>query len=367
MINPLKGSESAVFRLRSLYESKGYLHFKMSKFEEYDIYAENKDFLAGENIITFTDTDGRLMALKPDVTISIIRNFRDSDGVTEKLYYNENVYRSALGSHEIKELMQSGLECIGDIDTYNTCEVISMAAMSLGSFERECVLDISHMGIISGVIDSLNVSDFVKKELIRCVGAKNTHEIRELLGDKADCLISLLNLDPDPDKAVAALEGLAGSRSLSAGILESIGELKSILDVLKNEEFYKNLRIDFSVVQDITYYNGIVFQGFINGIPEKILTGGRYDLLMRRMGKKGGAIGFGINIDLLERVLDKPDEFDADIAVIYHDGDDPGALVRLSERLCRQGLRVAMIRKPSERAKYRHVAHFGEEGYSDVR
>ena len=66
-------------------------------------------FLAGENIITFTDTDGRLMALKPDVTISIIRNFRDSDGVTEKLYYNENVYRSALGSHEIKELMQSGL------------------------------------------------------------------------------------------------------------------------------------------------------------------------------------------------------------------------------------------------------------------
>ena len=63
MINALKDSERAVLRLRALYESSGYIHFKMSQFEEYDIYAANKDFHACESIITFTDTNGRLMAL----------------------------------------------------------------------------------------------------------------------------------------------------------------------------------------------------------------------------------------------------------------------------------------------------------------
>ena len=74
MIRTLKNSEIAVLRLRSLYESRGYMQFKMSRIEEYDLYAANKDFLAGEGIITFTDPSGRLMALKPDGTMSIIRS-----------------------------------------------------------------------------------------------------------------------------------------------------------------------------------------------------------------------------------------------------------------------------------------------------
>ena len=73
----LKNDEKAVFALRSLYEKYGYSQFKMSKFEEYDLYVRNKDFLVSDNIITFTDTNGKLMALKPDVTLSIIKNSDD--------------------------------------------------------------------------------------------------------------------------------------------------------------------------------------------------------------------------------------------------------------------------------------------------
>ena len=70
----LKNEEKAVFELRELYSKYGYLQYKMSKFEEYDLYVSNKDFLVSENIITFTDTDGKLLALKPDVTLSIIKS-----------------------------------------------------------------------------------------------------------------------------------------------------------------------------------------------------------------------------------------------------------------------------------------------------
>ena len=70
----LKSDESAAFALRSLYKSYGYCHYKMSKFEEYALYIKNKDFLVSDGIITFTDTSGKLLALKPDVTLSIINN-----------------------------------------------------------------------------------------------------------------------------------------------------------------------------------------------------------------------------------------------------------------------------------------------------
>ena len=59
----LKREERAVYALRALYRQYGYQPFKMSKFEEYDLYVRNKDFLVSDRIITFNDTNGRLMAL----------------------------------------------------------------------------------------------------------------------------------------------------------------------------------------------------------------------------------------------------------------------------------------------------------------
>ena len=85
-INVLKNDEKAIFSLRELYGKYGYSQFKMSKFEEYDLYVRNKNFLVSDNIITFTDTDGKLMALKPDVTLSIIKNSKDTEKAVQKLY-----------------------------------------------------------------------------------------------------------------------------------------------------------------------------------------------------------------------------------------------------------------------------------------
>ena len=78
--------------LRILYSRYGYSRYKKNKFEEYDLYAKNKDFLISDSVITITDVGGKLMALKPDVTLSIAKNTRDEPGI-RKLYYNENVYR----------------------------------------------------------------------------------------------------------------------------------------------------------------------------------------------------------------------------------------------------------------------------------
>ena len=129
--NIFSNKEKAMFALRSLYASHGFSMYRMSKFEEFELYASNMDFLDSGQIITFTDTDGMLMALKPDVTLSIVKNNRHIGNRIIKLFYNENIYRVSPKTHYFKEIMQVGLEYIGEIDLCVLCEVISLAAKSL--------------------------------------------------------------------------------------------------------------------------------------------------------------------------------------------------------------------------------------------
>ena len=124
----LKKEEQIARELRLLYKKYGYAPYKMNRFEAYDLYASNKDFLVGDGVITFTDTDGKLLALKPDVTLSIIKN--TGDGSKNKVYYHENVYRISGETRQFKELMQVGLEHIGDTGVYTLYETVYLAAAS---------------------------------------------------------------------------------------------------------------------------------------------------------------------------------------------------------------------------------------------
>ena len=98
----LRPDERATLELRGLYEKYGYKKYRIGKFEEYSLYANNRDFIAGEKVLTFTDLDGRLLAMKPDVTLSVINNTRATREQSEKLYYIENVYRENKENHSFK-------------------------------------------------------------------------------------------------------------------------------------------------------------------------------------------------------------------------------------------------------------------------
>lgn len=155
----LKREEAAVFALRELYCRYGYTPYRMSKFEAYEFYLQNKEFLVSDRIITFHDTDGELMALKPDVTLSIVKNGTDAPGCIQRSYYNENGYRVSGSSHQFREIMQTGLECIGDLDFYEIYEVILLAARSLACIAEEYVLDVSHLGMLGAILDETGADE----------------------------------------------------------------------------------------------------------------------------------------------------------------------------------------------------------------
>ena len=163
----LKKEEEVILKLRSLFGQYGYKKFKMSKFEEYDFYAENRSFLNSEAILTFHGLDGKLLALKPDITLSIVKNTKATYENSERIYYNENVYRVKNGAKDYKEIMQVGLEYIGEVDAYSTLEVVGLAEKSLNIIGGNYILDLSHMNFLAGIIEEMGLSSTHQENLFK--------------------------------------------------------------------------------------------------------------------------------------------------------------------------------------------------------
>ena len=353
----LKNEEKAVFALRGLYECYGYSQYKMSKFEEYDLYVKNKDFLISDSVITFTDRSGKLMALKPDVTLSILKNGKDAPGCVQKVYYNENVYR--VSGESFKEIMQVGLECIGDIDSYCIYETLMLAAKSLATISQNYVLDISHLGVISAVFDAAGLPAADRAAALKFIGEKNLHELSSLcasagVGDEGSAMLKgLVTLYGSPKDVLPKLKALLEKADMTA-----FNELEAVLEALEGSEIYNALRIDFSVVHDIRYYNGIVFKGFIEGIPTGVLSGGQYDSLLKKMGRKSGAIGFAVYLDLLERLNDTDKKYDTDVLLIYESDASISKLGEVVAALSKDGASVMAQKEIPEKVKYKKLMKF---------
>ena len=350
-------TEKTAFALRELYISYGYLPYKMSKFEEYDLYGKNKDFLVSDAVITFTDTGGRLMALKPDVTLSIIKNGRDVEGQLEKVCYNENVYRVSGGTGSFKEIPQAGLECIGALDGYCMGEVLLLAAKSLALCAQNYALVVSHLGILSAVLDGICTGGELRASILKCVSQKNLHGISELCAsfgvpdEKAEDLKTLLAAYGRPEKVFPALEKLSEKYEIQ----KEIDELKSAVSVFGDGE-KDAVTLDFSTVADPNYYNGIIFNGYVEGLPQSILSGGRYDRLMRKMGRKANAAGFAVYLDMLDFLPDEKTEYDIDVLLLYGETEKPSDVQKTVAALTANGKRVLAAKEEQKKYRYKQLA-----------
>ncbi|MBE6037427.1 MAG: ATP phosphoribosyltransferase [Clostridiales bacterium] len=297
----LKKEEKIQLILRQLYEEAGYKKYRMGKFEEYEMYLENKNFLKSWNIITFNDTDGRVLALKPDVTLSIVKNTHATKETAEKFYYAENVFRMDSQSRSYREINQLGLEAIGDPDGTTQAEVIRLAKETLEIISPAAVFQVSHIGFLLSLLDGLGVQEGDRPELLDRIRDKNLHELRKTAAE--------LRI---PEAAVALLEqvtSLAGPGSevlqkarklvITQAMGAALQQLEDLYRQLEEAGLGQHLVIDFSLINDVNYYSGLLFQGFAPGVPRPVLTGGYYGNLMKKFGRDLDAIGFAVYLDEL--------------------------------------------------------------------
>lgn len=351
-------------RLNRLYEQYGYRKFKMSRFEDYDLYAQNRDFLRQDRIITFTDADGALKALKPDITLSIMKS---NGGDSEKVYYNENVCREVGGA--FREILQVGVESVGQIDPYAEAEVIVLAAKSLRTISEDYVLDLSDVSFVGGLLDCMGLTGVRRERVLDLLAQKNVPGIRAMAGQgelqrrDADDLVQLMEIYAPLKEGIAQ----AGALARNNASWEALRQLSVTASILESFGLDGRVRLDFSLVNSMDYYNGVIFQGFLPKIPFPVLSGGRYDNLPRKMGKEVGAIGFALYMGRLEQFFGQDRQYDADVLLTYGPDADLVKLAAFAERLRHEGRSVRCERETGQpcpvrcRKKVRYTDGIGPE------
>lgn len=334
--------ETIETRLNQIYESFGYRRFKMSKFESYDLYAQNRDFLKSGKIITFTDLNGTLLALKPDITLSIIKN---NSGDEEKVYYNENVYRAQGDTY--KEIMQAGVECVGRIDTLAVAEILLLALKSLEAVSKNFRLNLSDAAFVSLILNTMQPDSDTRKEILSCIASKNTAGIRLLAAQgkitegNAGVLSGLIELHLPLKEGIEKIRILSPNKEAD----RVLGELDCLSRVLEAGGMKEQVYLDFSLVNSMDYYDDVIFQGFIQGIPFSVLSGGRYDRLPEKMGKNLGAVGFAVYLDRIAAYLTEDKKYDGDCLLVYGENDRFQEVMERANQMRQTGKSVRCIRK----------------------
>lgn len=333
-------------RLEELSRKFGYAPYKMSRFEEYELYVRNKDFLQSDRVITFSGPDGRLLAMKPDVTLSIVKNAPETPGTVRKVHYRENVYRQDRDAGNFREILQAGIECVGDVGAYEVAEVVQLAAKSLAALGEGTILSLSHVGLIRCCLEKSGLPEASRKQALDCLGQKREQELRSLCaGQGADAAPLLALLRARTIGELAELEGC-----------EALEELREITALLDEQQ----VRLDFSLGNDMKYYSGLVFKGYVRGVPASVLSGGQYDRLLSHMGKKARAIGFAVYLD---RLPEEDDGWDVDTLLLTGDAS-PAQILAAAERL--PGTVLAMKTEPAEQVwKRKAILENGEVRWLD--
>ena len=340
-IKNMSKKDLVLLNIRKMYDSYGYKKISLPSFEEYDLYNENKDFI-DRNVLTVMSPNGKLLALRPDITLSVAKKVsKDQSLKYSKIYYQENTYNLTkyVGYEEDEQL---GIELIGKESTFLDFEIINLAVKSLDIINKKSMIVLSHAGFISSVFENSDLDYEIKEQIFDCINRKNSHDIQKILKNNE-------HISENVKKLIYKIPELSGNlENIEKELLkyEINGNTKKILSELKQlnsllMKFYKKSKIifDFSVVKNLNYYNGIILQGYIEGFPNVILTGGRYDKLFEKFGVDTGAVGFAILTDGLKGYYKDTDKKDFEVLIAYDDSDFE-KLVEIVNDFQKKGLRV---------------------------
>ena len=337
-IDFLSGEEQLAINLKSLYTSYGFSEYRLPAFEDYSFYAENRGFLTVGDVVT-CNAGGRVTALRPDVTLSVVKNVGKDTG-TKKLFYHEKVYRKKAFGGEFQELAQVGVEVIGDIDEVAEAEVCALIVKTLSAVSGNYALEIAHTGIVLKTLSAMKLSGKDGEFALSCLTGKNAHDFSLFAKEKgldkrlSNAFLTLINLPPEPAAAIAELRESAAY----SGVNLEISELERALKACGG-----NVCVNFSACKETAYYNGVVFKGYISGAPKAVLSGGRYDKLLGNMGKRFKALGFALYLGELASCLGGAAK-GADTVVIYGDGTAKNALA-IADGLRARGKKVLLGRE----------------------
>lgn len=302
-------------QLRQLFLSSGYRELETPSVEFYDVFSADQGLIPQEAMFNFTDQQGRILVLKPDMTIPIARvaatKLKENLWPVKCCYIGNTFSYNELGGGKQKEYTQAGVEILGVRSPEADAELIALAikAVQLAGID-EFQIDVGQVDFFRGLMEQSGLTP------------ADAEEIRELIDTKdfvgVEQLVNRHPIAPDLKELILNLPRYFGSkeliddlkkRNVSGKAMEALEYLKKVLDILADWGLDEYVSIDLGMVQSMNYYTGIVFRGFTYGVGFPILSGGRYDNLIQRFGRDCPATGFSLGVNMILTALERQKKF----------------------------------------------------------
>ncbi|MBP3380235.1 MAG: ATP phosphoribosyltransferase regulatory subunit [Ruminococcus sp.] len=334
--------------LLKLFKSRGYSEIITPGLEFFDVFNLKSRYFPQENMYKLSDSKGRLMVMRPDSTLPIARvvatRLREA-ALPLKLCYDQTVYRTepALKGRS-DEIVQAGIELIGSEMKMADLEVISAAVDSLNAFGKEYSLEIGHIGVFKALVAKLDADDADKERIRKLIENKNFPALNDMLDGMGSSPVTA---------ALKQLPGLFGGEEVFEKAEELIPDesVKEILNELR--EIYcdardicgaeGNVTVDLGLVNKTDYYTGLIIKGYMKGHGAEVISGGRYDRLISDFGDDIPAVGFAVNVNAIQKVLERDGELPqppAPDAVVFAEEGYEVAALKAARKLREQGFVV---------------------------
>lgn len=304
----------------------GYSEVSTPIVEYYKTFNHKTQDLKEEEMYKFFDSRGRILVLRPDMTVPVARlvNTKLKDmKLPLKLFYNAEVFR-VHESFEGKrnEYLDCGIELIGAYGEKTDLEVLVTALEVLKALDtkKEFKLEIGNVNILKSALKDMNLSIDNQNKVIELINKKSLTSLREYLDDIEirKEYKEFLNKFPwlfGGYEMIKKAKGLAFNEDMK----KNIEYLENLYLNLQKLGYEKYLSVDISMVPRVNYYSGIIFKGYVKEIGSTVIRGGRYDNLLESFGKSIPAIGFSVDVNLLIDSCDYEEKVNSEKIILSKD------------------------------------------------
>ena len=251
--------EMLINELAQIYSGKGYHRIHLDKLEDYHLFFEHSDFISNTRIMPISDIDGSLKALRPDVTLSIINRCDDKLKRQENLFYIEDVYREDRHTNGSSVIKQLGVEILDKKNKVDVKDILNLAAESLHKIDTKATLVISDMDITVGILQGIE-DDNLREQVADELSKKASDNILALTGNEL-----IAGLPKNVGSANEVYKKL-DEQGLEGELISKLNRLRQLAEQIKNENPGLDVIIDLSMINDIGYYSGIIFKGYVHNV-----------------------------------------------------------------------------------------------------
>ena len=293
----------------SVFESWSYEEVITPSVDYYDLFEHGMGPSEAQRGFRFTDNDGRLLALRPDVTSSVARvaaTLLADRPRPLRFCYAAPVFKQQPQSHAEwrRENTQLGCELIGTGGTPADLEVLRLAAEILErlNLRSSYCITINNVEFFNGIAAELSLDTPAREDLRRLIDTREAAELQRFLQDYSTndsrALAQLTQLTGKRNVLDAARSVIHNERSIAA-----LDELEKLWINIESFDLQDSFEIDLGDVPSLDYYTGLSLKVFVHGAGTSIGRGGRYDGLTGNFGRVEPAVGFVLNLDALTEVV----------------------------------------------------------------